>query len=428
MLGRLLPLLQGEENLGVVEAEVICIVRVREIIQVFFVNVARQPVRRDALRLLRLLVVIRDELAHRTLSQIIGACQRRFVLRIRLRPPALWPVGLHELLELNPDLVAHPLALIRLDDVRLVGWILWVMRYFINDHPVDLDGRIPFACIEVNVRQASHEMVGLLARSMLRVIVARLVGCVDLGPRENHVAQSFILELDLVLALASSPAIYGVFLVRYDLLKSSERVIVGPGVEVTPGELVEREGVNLRNLESQGLLVGLPRLLQIVRVEEVLPHLHIGVGHKLRVRILANQLPVPADCLFFLARLVKVVGKVEEDLILAGIGRILPKDLLVKIDGLLPVEIRMAAVYLGLLQPLRSRILLIGKPLVAGVVLSHFGKIDKLALLPPELRQLKKEIRLLRTVLDFRDDLLQFRDLFIALLIGLGIAFGRREL
>ena len=123
LLGRGLPLFERPEDLGVEELQVERLVRDEllvlgggERVDVLLVDVARELVGLDLLRLLRFLVVLGDRLAHRLFGDVEAVAQHFLLRLVRLPPHAARAVELGELLDLAFHVLALAQAFVRFDD------------------------------------------------------------------------------------------------------------------------------------------------------------------------------------------------------------------------------------------------------------------------------------------------------------------------
>ena len=405
------PLFERVEDLRVVEAHRRGALALRERVEVLAVDVARQPVGGSALRLDRFLVVVLHQLAQRRFRQIARFGQSSLLRGVRLGPSALRPVLSDQPIHLRDHLIAPVQLVVGEQDLLLPGGRFRVARGARLQDPVHADGLLEFAVVEVGGRQPLDGLHGIGA-GLLRQIRDGAVDRVDVGVRKDDVLERFLAELH--------PVATGLALRIGDhFLELRDGRSVRPGVVVAPGELVERERVQLRQVERGGLLEGLPRPGQIVGGEEVLAGLNPGVGDETALRVLRDQRGVVGDSAIPVAALVEVVARHEEHFVAALVRRVPIEHLLVEADGLPAVPVAAARVELRLLalplvRPFRDRV----------VVIADFLKACVARLLPPELGELEVEVGTAIPLRHPRDDDLQILDQLVALAIGFGVGLA----
>ena len=276
---------------------------------------------------------------------------------------------------------------------------------------VDADRLIELPVVEIGRGQAV-DRVDTVIGGLVRQVSHRSVDGVDAGVGKHDVPERLLPQLHAIgahLALG----------VRDHLLELRDRRLVGAGVVVAPGELVEGEGVDLRQPERGRFRECLPRAPQVVAREEVLSDLHVRVRDESALGVLPDERAVVRDALLLVAALVEVVPGDEEDLVAPLVRRISLEDLPVELDRLLAVPLAAPRVEPGLLA------LALLQPLGGGVVmlLDLFGG-GVARLLPPQLRELEVEVGAAIALRNPRDDGAQVLDHLLALAIRRGVALA----
>ena len=368
---------------------------------------------RDVLPLLRVAVVLRDQIAELGLGEVVGVLEGRLAVLaavlVVVVPGRARPVEVDQPL----DLLAHAIPLVelrvRLDDRRLEIRRLLVHRVLVDQQLVRLDLEVPFPLVVEQGAEPGRVPNGDLLVALLLEVRERGLDLIDVGEEPGEVTEGLGLELDRLL-------IGGLLGAGDDVLQLDDARRELLDVVVAPGELVERVVVDAGGLRGERALERGARPAHVVVVEEVLSELEVGVRHEPALRELLDQLPVVVDRSLLVARLVLVVAEVEEDLVVTLVRGVFGQNTLVELERVQLDELGFPKEILDLrgLSPLPA----VGPLVVRRLVGVHLDAVAILGLLPVQLGEAEDHLRL-APFGRLRNELLELLDRLVAHLVGL---------
>ena len=189
------PFLERVEDFRVVEAQVVGALALRERVEIAAVDVPGQPVRGGVLRLDRFLVVVLHQLAQRAFRQLVRLVERSSPGCLCLRPFAARSVARNEPFHLLRDRIAPVQFVVGEQDPLLPGRGARVVRRLLLQQPVDPDGMVELAALEISRRQPVDELDRRASRLPVEIRGRGLHG-LRLRERQDEVLQGLALQLD----------------------------------------------------------------------------------------------------------------------------------------------------------------------------------------------------------------------------------------
>src|SRR5262249_13847392 len=155
--------------------------------------------------------------------------------------------------------LAYPIplakALVALHDRLLDFGSFWSVRGGRKQPSEDVDRALMVAGVVELLSQPSDQFDSALWRGVLLEVGKPLISLAQLDEEAYRIHEGFVLEVENLVAARVGEGDH-----LLELLESAARLA---GVVVAPGQLVERVGIDFRDLAGERLLVVLPRHRQI---------------------------------------------------------------------------------------------------------------------------------------------------------------------